>query len=119
MSRIGDLEREISERSHELNALKAEQADQRNAALVGKCFKYRNSYSCPGPDDYWWMYAQVLRAKDGSLRALRFQTDRDGKVEVEPDAYFSCSENYKSITLMEFAEAWAAMLRRLDGIVVS
>jgi hypothetical protein len=26
--------------------------------LVGKCFRYQNSYSCPKtPKDYWWMYS--------------------------------------------------------------
>lgn len=59
---------------------------KRNKALkefVGKCYKYRNCYSCPQEEkDYWWMYICVKDIKDGYLVCQTFQKDSDGKIII-------------------------------------
>lgn len=52
--------------------------------LVGKCFRFENSYGCDKRK--WWLYAKVLRAdEDAWLITLQFQTDCTGRVTLEPE----------------------------------
>jgi hypothetical protein len=53
--------------------------------LVGKCFRYRNCYSCPQPDEYWYRYYIVTGVEDATVRAIACQIDKDGKAQVEHD----------------------------------
>lgn len=51
--------------------------------FVGKCYKYRNCYSCPQEEkDYWWLYIYVKEIKDGYLTCQTFQKDSDGKIMI-------------------------------------
>lgn len=109
--------------SHELKRLQAqsatirekidkiEAADLREQAskLVGKCFRYRNCYSCPKSDaDYWWVYQRVIRStKQGYLILFSFQVDQYGRFEIEPLARRSPRLHLgEQITLKQFQHAW-------------
>jgi len=56
-----------------------------NESLVGRSFKYRNSYSCPQEEkDYWMLYQRVLSLDhDGTPWGVTIQTDCYGKMECE------------------------------------
>lgn len=59
--------------------------------LVGTYWKYRSCYSCPGPNDYWWLYAYVadLNEEDATLTLHEFQVDKDGRLDVRPNTTHS------------------------------
>ncbi len=68
-------------------ALDADEEQSRraiNERLVGKCFVYRNCYSCPKTDaDYWWLYIRIIRLdEDGDLYATEFQIDAHGSLAL-------------------------------------
>lgn len=69
--------------------------------FVGKCYKYKNCYSCPQEEkDYWWLYIRVKEVKDGCLVCQTFQKDSYGKIIIYledtlnniSDCYLLCSE---------------------------
>lgn len=74
---------------------------------VGRFFKYRNCYSCPVDEsEYWWLYAQATVADDwGNLTGWGFQTDKDGKVEIDRQVTLYIGNGWNEITAAEF---WAA-----------
>lgn len=123
MTRKQELERLIQSRDAaqvELWEIEKQEAEERNRSLIGKCFKYRNSYSCPQEDkDYWWMYMKVSGVSGTSLRVWRFQTDKYGKVDIEPDTMFSQEMIHigrHEIPLAEFDAAWREIMERLERL---
>lgn len=68
--------------------------------LIGKCFKYKNNYSCPEkPSDYWFLYVRIdSLSKDGDLFSTQFQTDMYGKFLFEKREYFQFSDSYIEIS---------------------
>lgn len=104
----------------ELWRIEAQEVEDRNRALIGKCFKYRNSYSCPRSDeDYWWMYLKVLGASGTSLQIWCFDTDKYGKIQIEPDSRIAheCIQiGYHEIPLSEFNAAWQATMEKLEKL---
>lgn len=80
---------------------------------VGKCFKYRNCYSCPKDEsERWWLYAAVLSIdKDGYLETIQFQTDKDGRLDIKRDTQFGdMAGNWFLISRHEFDAALADFL---------
>lgn len=101
---------------NELDEIKQAAAAKANSALIGKCHRYRNSYSCPETDvDYWWIYRRVI-AVDGSwLKTFSFQTDRNGKVTVQTEKQdFSDLSGWKEISDAEFSHAFNDMMRKVS-----
>lgn len=49
--------------------------------LIGKCFKYRNSYG--GDSQDWWLYIYVRGVKGTDFITDQFQTCSDGRIEIE------------------------------------
>jgi hypothetical protein len=117
--RKAELEKQISVLRGELNRIKEAEADKAYSALVGKFFKAKNHYSCPEkPSDYWWIYVKVLGVSGGGLSCTSFQTDKNGEVNVRPDAfYMSVSlESYIEIPEKEYERAFCKMLSRLEAL---
>lgn len=100
-----------------LSALRAiEEVEQRgkDQKLVGKHFKFRNSYSYPGPADYWWAYFRADRLDDCGLTGLAFQTDKDGEVTVRANTRQTSSlTGYAPCTKGEFNKAWGKVQARI------
>lgn len=109
--RIAELEAKMREIRGELNELTDARDASAAAALVGRTFRYRNCYSCPEDDaDYWWLYTRILSSDEhGSLSILNFQTDKNGRAEIEITLGVACSFGYRDeIGADEFNEALAA-----------
>lgn len=83
----------------------------RNKALLGKAFKYRNSYSCPEKrGNYWWLYAKVVKVdQDGHLMVFMFQTDKYGNVDIKPSEHRYHMDDYTGISASEFHKAWGRL----------
>jgi hypothetical protein len=104
------------EAREELRAIEDAEKTKANASLIGKCFKYRNSYSCPESDaDYWWLYSKVVSVDGEWAQVLRFQTDRNGRVEFE-----TCSTHVRhldqQIRSMEFHSQFTAAVGRVTAM---
>jgi hypothetical protein len=84
--------------------------------LIGKCFRYRNSYSCPKDDsERWWLYRRVLRmSASGRLLVFQFQTDHCGQITIEPGSTVIDHESIgERISLRQFEHAWMVLLTKL------
>lgn len=55
---------------------------------IGKCFTYRNCYSCPQPESYWTLYKKILRIKNGNYVVESFQKDMYGKFTIEKERVY-------------------------------
>lgn len=82
------LTSELNTIRNQLWQIDSDEKERQNAPLVGLCFKYKNNYSIPEkPSDYWYMYSRVTSLNGDGLNVFSFQTDKDGKLTVEPDGY--------------------------------
>ena len=118
MKRTAEQIREaIAPLREELRAVEAAEARKQGEAMVGRCFKYHNSYS--GPGERWWLYVNVTKVDgDGHLNAFAFQTDIRGKSEIETQHYVSaCSlgegSGYLPIKASEFNAAWRRLSQKI------
>jgi hypothetical protein len=87
--------------------------------LVGKCFKFRNCYSCPkGDKDKWWLYTRIVGVKDGCCVQIQHEIDKDENVSIRRQLCstrsFDSGDGYIPITLEEYAEAFKYTTRRGD-----
>ena len=107
--RRAELRERMKEIREELDAFEAEDTAEECAALLGRHFKTQNCYSCPEkPSDYWRLYVKPLRIdKDGTLIAVSFQIDRDGKIDIENKQYFYPKQlaSFQEITEKAFNKA--------------
>lgn len=117
MSHLKELQQKAWQARDALAAEEARIKNERNAALVGKCFTARNNYSCPeGPQDYWPMYGKVLAAEDGDVVMFEFQRDKSGKYEIEPSVRrSSLYSGYREISEAEFRSAWLRMVEEMNA----
>jgi len=116
MNQIAELEEREREIRTELYRLRGIETQERNRSLVGRCFKYRNSYSCPEkPSDYWWMYTKVMKLKGANIICWQFQTDRDGKIEIEfaRSYYNHMVGDQVEISESEFNKAWRSIQKKI------
>ena len=116
-------ERQLSEARSAVEWYDDQTQRETNAALVGRFFKYRNSYSCPSvPEDYWWLYLAVTEMNEhGTLHGWSFQTDKDGRMEIEPHARVlgqlvsGLGSNYIEIERKEFYAAFDQLAQTIRG----
>jgi hypothetical protein len=86
---------------------------------VGRCFRYRNCYSCPESDrDYWWMFCRITGVVDFALELLTVQRDRNAKISVEmtsamPNVEGQLEPRYEPMS----EEEWCREVRPLLGQV--
>ncbi len=117
MNRKDELKSIIDKARSELREIEDVESAKKNKAFVGKFFKYRNSYSCPEPNEYWWLYLAVTgMSEDGNLETWNFQKDHLGQIEIEqnilkPDV----SDNYVEIRPTEFWKAYDGLLAELNS----
>lgn len=107
MTRKQELQAVINQARSELNEIEEAELAESMATLLGKFFKYRNSYSCPEDEaDYWWLY-QTYVDLHGTVMCVEFQTDKFGKFEVErKEAFHMPYGKMLPIKAGEFYTAW-------------
>lgn len=117
MNRKDELKSAIEKARSELREIEETENMKASKALVGKFFKYRNSYSCPKPNEYWWLYTTVTGVtEEGNPLAWNFQKDIYGKVEVESDMFRpSLSSGYTEISAQEFWKAYDSIMFELNA----
>lgn len=109
------LRKRIGTDRAELHALESKERAEKALSLVGKCFKYHNSYPCPESDaDRWWLYALVTGVDGEGLKMFMFQHDKYGQIKVDLRAGSpSLTDGYVPIEREEFLRAWNALMRQM------
>jgi hypothetical protein len=109
------LEAEMAPLQRALNKLRDAETRAQSQALVGKCFKYRNNYSCPSkPSDYWWLYIKVTGLSGTWPKTFEFQVDKYSRIEIKTDTTrIRPDGGYVEISSKEFADAWKRLQRRI------
>lgn len=117
---LNRLRKEAGVIHQRISAIEASDRVAQGKTLVGKCFKYRNCYSCPEkPSDFWWSYTVVTAIDDhGWLTLLSFQSDKNGRVEIKTDVlmYSGYLPGYVEITTNELAGAWLDLGKHISKI---
>lgn len=111
------LEAELRPIQQALGRLRDQEARKESTSLIGRCFKYKNCYSCPDkPSDYWWMYIKVVGASHWP-KTFEFQTDKYGHLTVKTDKHAIGvgheGNGYVPITVKEFDAAWRKVQKRI------
>ena len=115
MDTIESLQQQHAEIRDKLSRLESVKRFEEHQKLLGKCFRYRNCYSCPKTeDDYWWLYRRVIGfTKDGYLQVFQFQRDQYDKIEIETcTRQTSCGG--EPITLKQFQYAFKIVARMVN-----
>lgn len=86
---------------------------KQNQALVGKCFRYWNSY---GQDEHWWLYARVDGTDNYWPYSFQFQKTSQNEFRIETLKTFTSSERYKEISEAEFSQAWSEFLVEMNAL---
>lgn len=109
----------------EVRRLHVELRDREEAALkeqgqplVGKCYRYRNCYSCPQTEkDYWWLYKRVVSVEGSSLHTFSFETDRNGDIRIQHDEFGHTMQflnnMYEEIPAKTFNREWRKVQKRV------
>jgi hypothetical protein len=111
---MGELEKLKAQKqiiAEKIYDLETEKRISENRGLIGKCFKYRNTY---GQGRSWWLYLKVVAInEEGSLHADSFEDDGEGKVEIVKDKYFCQIGGYIEISSSEYSDAADAVLTKI------
>ena len=111
MSDITKLQAAARKANRALHRAQEQRAAKLNAAMVGKCFRYKNSYGPKEPGDYFWFYLRVLSTDGFGVRCHTFQTDNDGRIEIQWNNHRSSYQGalnggYEPISQAQFDKAW-------------
>ncbi len=88
-----ELKNDADKIHDELSNRRNSEEVEKNLKLVGKYFAYRNSYSMPGPNDYWLLYRKVTWINpEGKPCGVSVQTDWDRKVTIETGTLYCLGE---------------------------
>jgi len=119
MDRRDELKSIIYSAREELSALERSERAESNARYVGRCFKFRNSYGDSDDSARWWLYRRIVSADGDGAIAFQFQTDRDGKIEVELAERIFIDirvDAWTEITLSEFGQEWNKVATRIGNL---
>lgn len=109
-----ELEKIARDAQAKLYEIEKTERDEKNASLMGKCVRYRNSY---GSDERWWLYGKILRSEDGDLIIHQFETTSRGEISIKPEyrRYYSSLETggWESISREKFDFEWNGLISRL------
>ena len=107
----------------ELDDLDRKETAKTYVALVGRCYKFRNCFSCPKDDgDYWYIYKQCLRIEDEKPIFLCFENDKNGKISIYFDSRHAEYSGWAEVDLKDFWAEWLKMkanISKHQGMILS
>lgn len=113
-TRLVELNASVNEALALRNELDEREKRAKVLPLVGKCFKYRNSYSF---GESWWLYAIVIGTTEGQKmpRAITFQDDGQGQISIAYEHHGSTLTNggWTEIARSEFDRAVRAITKKV------
>ena len=120
--RIKELNKKIQEVSKrdepfiaKRNELQSEIDTEANQKLLGKCFKFRNSY---GSGEEWWLYTKIVEVDNWSVTVITVQDCNEGRIEIKRENH-SASHYQKDvgsqlqITQEEFDKNFEEILEKI------
>lgn len=96
----------------ELHDIEEAEAEEKNASLVGRCFRYRNSYSAPSKG--WWLYAEVIGVEGSHYTYLTFQECENGIITVETKEFGYSHLQEVEITKREYDNHFRLLINKLE-----
>jgi hypothetical protein len=114
MNRKIELQKTIAKARQELDEILDAEYELGVKNLVGKFFKFRNSYS--GDKDPWWLFLYVYRLNEGSADGWSFQKDCYGKIDFDTEKYFRLLSGYIEIDAKEFWEEYDKIMAELKAL---
>lgn len=115
MTEEAEIRSQMGKLQRQLDKIEDAKSDAKNAALVGRYFRYRNSY---GSGSVWWMYFKVTGYKGGSIRGQQFQTTSDDEVQIEParSFYRHMHGGFEEIKKSEYERELKKVQRRIAAL---
>jgi len=80
--KLNKIKKENTPLEEELTDLKDEKRQEELSRYVGKCYKYKNSYSYENP---WWLYIKVIGSTPNHVKTIQCQKDCYDKITIEKD----------------------------------
>jgi len=113
-----ELRKIIDVNRDELHEIEDGERAEYDKQFIGRCFRYRNSYSVPTEDEKWRLYTKVISVGETGLTCLSFQEDYEGKIEIEPGGfqYSGNLEDWQEITEDHYRQAWLELVDKISGI---
>lgn len=110
MNKLEELQDSIAKLAEERDTIIAASRKAENAKLIGKCFRFSNSY---GHGSRWWLYIKITGVdKNGWITVTKAQRCHHGRITIEQDSQFHMNDTYEAIT----PRAWR---KAVDGILKS
>lgn len=87
--------------------------------LIGKCFKFHNSYS---GNERWWLYITITGMGRGTFcDAFQFETTSQGEHQTKVKNWFShasaqTGSGYLPCSRVEFDAAWSDFKKSINSI---
>lgn len=114
MGRKDELQEIIATTQVELDEIRKAEAIREHASLVGRCYKFHNSYGGGLPK--WWLYKRVLSVEGSYGTGWSFQQDCNGKIEIDfAQAWMPLPVSGQEISEEEFVAAWANILKAIEA----
>lgn len=124
---LEQLGKKLAAKQKEIILLKNKIEDIENKMLVpelkkryvGKCFKYRNNYSCPQTEkDYWWLYSQVIGiiGKDQCI-VNSFEVDSEGQIRIHPQRNMPICLLGQETTKKDFMDSLRIAIRTITNML--
>jgi hypothetical protein len=119
MDRKTELQKIIKNCREELYTIEHKEQFESIRLLVGKYYKFKNSYSCPkNAEDYWWLYEKIEGIdKDDDLYGFEFQTDKYGDINIKRKIFtYPNMDNWIEITEEEFRSEWKKVVKIINSL---
>ena len=109
-----DYHKDTKSLREERDKLLTEIENEEGKKLVGKCFKFRNSY---GSGEKWWLYSKIVGADSEWVNTLELQKLPFSGIEIKLNKISkSLFENgvYTSITKKEFNNVYKRFIKKIE-----
>jgi|WetSurMetagenome_2_1015567.scaffolds.fasta_scaffold06619_13 hypothetical protein len=112
---------EIKERQERLQQIRDKENSIKLSKLIGNCYKFNNSYSCPeSKKDHWWFYIKCCsKGEDFSINCVSFEKDKYGDVFLkreQKDVSSFDNSSYILISNKEYLREFAKFKKEVDAI---
>ena len=105
-----EIRQQIAALQEELNPLEVKERQEKNASVVGRYFKYHNSY---GSGEDWWKYLKIVSEGEYWPIGIAFQHTSRDSVEIETDKTVTSIGGWEEISQAEYENAWQGLMKQI------
>ena len=116
---IEALQKQMRPFIEERNELRETISLAENTKLIGKYFKFKNSY---GAGKKWWLYKKIVAANTDSVTTISAEKDNDESISIQTDnrsatGFKAKNSGYTPITKREFSQKFKKLLAEVNELV--